>query len=87
MLSETHFPTTVVAQRLEPASTVQCLPGGQELLSDGTIRNADGSLVATNMPPPPVPQEQTSLPRPHLVDLKVKLLKRAKELVLPVRPR
>jgi hypothetical protein len=77
----------VVAQRPEAASTVQHLPDGQQLLSDGTIRNVDGSLVGTSMPPTPVSQEQTSLPRPHLVDLKAKLLKRAKELVLPVRPR
>jgi hypothetical protein len=64
---------------------VQYLPDGREVLSDGTIRNVDGSFATTDTPPIPVQKEQTSLPRPHLVDLKAKLLKHAKELVLPVR--
>ena len=73
----------MIAQRPAPASTVQYLPDGREVLSDGTIRSVDGSFATTNTPP--IPVQQTSLPRPHLVDLKAKLLKHAKELVLPVR--
>ena len=83
-MADAHFPTTVIAQRPAAASVVQILHDGRELLSDGTIRNPDGSF-ATGTSPTPAPQEQTSLPRPHLVDLKAKLLERAKELVLPVR--
>jgi hypothetical protein len=85
--AETHFPTTVVAQRpaAAVASTVQYLPDGRQVLSDGSIRNTDGSFDTTSIPQTPIPHEQIPLPRPHLVDLKAKLLKRAKELVLPVR--
>ena len=85
--AETHFPTTVAAQRpaATAASTVQYQPDGRQVLSDGSIRNTDGSFDTTSISPTPITQEQTSLPRPHLVDLKAKLLKCAKELVLPVR--
>jgi hypothetical protein len=85
---ETHFPTTMVAQRPAPTTVVQVFPDGREILSDGTIRNADGSFAPGSAPSPVAQQQQqASLPRPHLVDLKAQLLKSAKELALPVRSR
>ena len=82
---ETHFPTTMVAQRPALAAVAQYMPDGSQLLADGSTRQVDGSIVFPDGVTPPA-QQLGAQDRAHLVDLKKDLLAEAEALVLPPSP-